>query len=122
MGLLRKRIADKVGERKYRIFPYVQRHEFENLLFSRVDDFSILPEADSNAIQTLRGIRSNFWTPEDINDNKDTAPSKRIKSAIPRFHKVNSGPSIARRTGLEKTRAECPRFNEWIKKLENPTI
>ena len=61
-----------------RVFPYVQRHEFEGLLFSDVSVFAGLVEAPDGSVEALQNIRSQFQTPEDINDNKDTAPSKRI--------------------------------------------
>ena len=68
------------------VFPYVQRHEFEGLLFSDVDAFTRLIGVSHTSIQTLRDIRSQFPTPQDINDNKETAPSKRIKKVIPRYN------------------------------------
>ena len=51
--------------------------------------------------------------------NADTAPSNRIKSVIPGYQKVVDGTLIARETGLDTIRAECPRFAEWLAKLES---
>ena len=59
-----------------RVLPYVQRHEFEALLFSDVSAFFVLPFASDGSVQALREIRDQFLTPEDINDSPDTAPSK----------------------------------------------
>lgn len=61
-----------------KVFPYVQRHEFEGLLFSDVDAFAKLIGVSHTSIQALRNIRLQFLTPEDINDNENTAPSKRM--------------------------------------------
>ena len=103
------------------VFPYVQRHEFEGLLFSDVDSFSTLGLAgvDAACLQRLRQIRDHFETPEDINDNRNTAPSKRIATLIPRYRKRLHGPPVAEATGLERIRAECPRFNQWVTRLES---
>ena len=104
------------------VFPYVQMHEFEGLLFSDMDAFEraiqvlgVTPET----IEKLRNIRRQFQTPEDINDNSETAPSKRIKKLIPRYNKKVHGPLIAAETGLDVIRAECPLFDEWVTRLES---
>lgn len=100
-----------------KVFPYIQQHEFEGLLFSDVDAFTKLIGISHTSIQALRNIRLQF-TPEDIN-NKDTAPSKRIKKVIPRYKKTVDGPLLAMEIGLAKIRAECPRFNDWVTSLES---
>lgn len=102
-----------------KVFPYIQLHEFEGLLFSDVDAFTKLIGISHTSIQALRNIRLQFKTPEDINDNKDTAPSKRIEKVIPRYKKTVDGPLLAMEIGLVKIRAECPRFNGWVTSLES---
>lgn len=117
---LRQKINDKIGRNwnETRIFPYVQRHEVEGLLFSRVDVFKSLPYASEESIKELQKIRLKFETPEDINDSKETAPSKRIKQLIPRYSKHGNSPPLAEEIGLEAIRAECPRFNAWVGHME----
>ncbi len=104
-----------------RVFPYIQRHEFEGLIFSDVDGFSGLGIAgvDDRCLQQLRRVRDAFKTPEDINDDGATAPSKRIQTLIPRYSKRLHGPLVAEATGLERIRAECPRFHRWLTRLES---
>ena len=104
-----------------RVFPYIQPHEFEGLIFSDVDGFSALgiADIDDHCLQQLRRIRSFFKTPEDINDDGATAPSKRIANLIPRYRKRLHGPLVAEATGLERIRAECPRFDRWLTRLES---
>ena len=99
--------------------PYVQRHEFEGLLFSRVDAFTTLPQVSQEILQELTAIRKEYHTPEDINDNPDTAPSKRITQLIPRYNKRVNGPGIARQIGLTTIRNQCPRFDSWLTRLES---
>ena len=102
-----------------RVFSYVQRYEFEGLLFSDVSAFEGLIDVPVDSVKALHDIRTRFYTPEDINDDKDTAPSKRIKSLIPSYNKVVDGSLLAMEMGLNKIRAECPRFNAWVTRLEN---
>lgn len=100
------------------IIPYVQMHEFEGLLFSDVAAFADVTLVSENHVEQLREIRSQFPTPEDIDDGKETAPSKRILQVIPRYQKVVDGPLIAATTGLGRIRTECPRFGRWLTHLE----
>ena len=102
-----------------RIFPYIQRYEFEGLLFSDVESFRPIPEVDEECLEKLGQIRQQFETPEHINDNSTTAPSKRIEALIPQYNKVLHGPLVAGETGLDSMRNECPRFNEWLSRLES---
>ena len=73
---LRGEIGRVVGDGwdEQRVFPYVQMHEFEGLLFSDVSAFASLIGATTESVDALRAIRAQFPTPEQINDNSDTAP------------------------------------------------
>ena len=102
------------------VVPYVQMHEFEGLLFSAPKTFeTIIGSASSQAIRRLEDIRSQFPTPEHINDNTLTAPSKRISEVIPTYRKRLHGPTLANEMGLAVIRRECPRFNDWLSQLES---
>lgn len=116
---IRAGVEETTGWLGDRLVPYVQRHEFEGLLFSDVSAFEDLPDIPPQAVQSLRDIRSAFATPEEINDSEQTAPSKRIADEVSRYQKRVHGPLIAEKAGLEKIRAECPRFNDWLVRLEN---
>jgi hypothetical protein len=58
-----------------KFIPYVQMHEFEALLFSSPNE---LAESlgDQRLSATFQAIRNEFPTPEEINDNYDTCPSR----------------------------------------------
>ena len=104
-----------------RTVPYVQRYEFEGLLFSNVEAFSVI-EASNEFLQALRNVRIRFPTPEDINDHPETAPSKRIAKVMQKhgtrgYSKMRDGFLVADETGLDVIRQECPRFNGWIERL-----
>ncbi len=115
--LLARRIRQKTSGPKV-VIPYVQKHEFEGLLFSDVTAFDNVVHISNRRIERLKEIRSQFPTPEDINDNPATAPSKRIAGVIPSYRKRLHGPQMAKKMGSEKIRAECPRFDEWVIRLE----
>jgi Domain of unknown function (DUF4276) len=100
-----------------RFLPYLQLHEFEGLLFSDPAAF-----ADGIKQQLLRGpfeaVRAAFATPEDINDNANTAPSKRVLSLYPGYRKPLDGTLAAKAVGINRMRQECPHFRSWIEQLE----
>ena len=114
LGRVREKIGSGWDERK--VLPYVQRHEFEALLFADVAAFLCI-DVDEEGIGRLQRIRSRFDTPEDINDDHDTAPSKRI-SQIVQYSKVADAPVVAAEIGLAKMRSACPRFGAWLARLE----
>ena len=104
-----------------RVVPYVQRHEFEGLLFSDVSVFARLTGGHDDAVAALRAIRAQFPTPEDINDRYETAPSRRIERVIDAYNKRVDGPLLAEDMGLATIRAECRRFDRWVASLESLT-
>jgi len=58
-------------------------------------------------------------SPESINDGLTTAPSKRLKTNIPVYDKVNDGAELSSLIGLAAIRGKCPRFNAWLSTLES---
>ena len=114
---MREEVSNQWDERK--VIPYVQKHEFEGLLFSDVSAFgAVMMDDPDQGIARLQAIRTRVQTPEDINDNPHTAPSKRIISMIPGYRKRLHGPLVAGEIGLTVTRRECPRFDNWLMQLE----
>ena len=102
----------------YRFLPYIQFHEFETLLFSEPNKFSTYYEDD--IVEELNQIFYSFnQNPEQINDGKDTAPSKRIKKIIPKYNKVYDGNIMALEIGINKMLEKCQHFATWIDKLKN---
>lgn len=121
--LVKEAVREKVRHdwNRTRVLPYVQRYEFEALLFSDPRAFSVLRYASEEAVSDLRSIGLQYATPEEIDDSPDMAPSKRIQRAIPRYDKVVDGSRVAKAIGLELIRAKCRRFNEWVTGLESLT-
>ena len=104
--------------REDRVFAYVQMHEFEALLFSDVRALVRAAAAAPDAERKLAEARDQFASPEEINDRSDTAPSKRITGAVPGYDKVLGGSLAAEAVGLDAMRRECPRFGDWLTRLE----
>jgi hypothetical protein len=106
----------------HRFRPYIQMHEFEGLLFSNVEAFRLLYNVRDEHIDRLRVIRQGFNTPEDIINSKETSPSHRLEDLKIGYRKVEFGPILARKIGLNVIRTECQRFNHWIIWLENVVL
>ncbi len=112
-------IAMKMGSNfdRKRFVPYVVMHEFEALLFSDCDAFGQgIDRPDLSG--ELRKIRDRFRNPEKINDSPDGAPSKRLKRLIRGYEKPLYGNVAALEIGIETMRSECPRFKDWLRRLE----
>ena len=69
-----------------RLLPYLQVHEYEGLLFSDPEVFATALGKDALSPQ-LRKIRDSVSSPEEINDNPNTAPSKRVSDLYPSYQK-----------------------------------
>ncbi|KAA3600526.1 MAG: DUF4276 family protein [Candidatus Scalindua sp. AMX11] len=101
-----------------RFLGYLSLHEFEGLLFSSPHIIAITLNAQDREIEINR-IRESFSSPEEINDNPETAPSKRLLDIFPRYNKVFYGSTIAHRIGIKTIRSKCQHFHEWMTALEN---
>lgn len=118
-GALRGDVEQGLGRRfdATRFIPYVQMHEFEGLLFSQ-PEVAATGMFEPDIAPPLRAIRDSFGTPEDINDDRKTAPSKRIEQILPKYDKKIQGNLAALAIGLEAIRLACPLFGEWVAILE----
>jgi len=100
------------------LIPYIQMHEFEALLFSDPEKLA-RSSAYLRAIDPLTKILEEAGEPEAINDNTETAPSKRIQKHIRSYQKTINGIIAAKEIGIETMREKCPHFRGWIDKLES---
>ncbi len=100
-----------------RFIPYVAMYEFEALLFSDCSTFGRSIERE-DIVSDLERIRRAFVSPEAIDDSPTGAPSKRIARLIADYNKPFHGNIAALEIGVEKMRAECPHFAEWLDALE----
>lgn len=111
-----RKYGDYQAERRF--IPYMAMHEFEALLFS---DEAILAQALDVEIEQVTAIIAACGEPEQINNSRETAPSKRLNQLKQsgKFKKTTEGISIAEQIGVEKMRLRCPLFNQWLNQLES---
>ncbi|MBK6771827.1 MAG: DUF4276 family protein [Ignavibacteria bacterium] len=114
---LEKSCSEDINELRY--IPYIQLHEFEGLLFTKMDGFELIPAINNDPIKIseLQEILINYPNPELINEGSITAPSKRLSNIIPGYRKPLYGPIIALENTLESVLEKCPRFKNWIDTL-----
>jgi Domain of unknown function (DUF4276) len=93
-------------------------HEYEGLLFSDPVAFAS-SIYKPNLAEPFQAIRNQFQSPEDINDDPNTAPSKRVLELYPSYRKLLDGTRAAQAVGIVSIRRECPHFNDWVTRLES---
>jgi hypothetical protein len=105
-------------DERRRFLPYIQQYEFEALLYSSpaavANEFleqSKIPEMEET-------VRKHDGA-ENINDGRDTCPSRRLKTMFPSYDKTLHGPALCQKIGLATLRDRCPRFGAWIHSLES---
>ena len=113
ISALEEALANKVNDRRF--IPYIQRHEFEALVFSSNKGFEKYCDKDLS-VQTAAIVEA-FNNPEDINSSPETAPSKRLLALIPSYDKVILGNLLALEVGMDTILARCPRFAKWVQNL-----
>ncbi|RUM46740.1 MAG: hypothetical protein DSY80_01670 [Desulfocapsa sp.] len=101
-----------------RFIPYVAVHEFEAMLFSDVDLLSVKLNINKEQVEQ---VLAEYGEPEAINNNPETAPSKRLDgwSVNGKFPKTTTGIVIARQIGIPTIREKCPLFDDWLTTIEN---
>ncbi len=100
-----------------RFIPYVAVHEFEAMLFSDIDLLSASLNVNR---ETVEQVLREYGEPEAVNNNPETAPSKRLDawSLNGKFPKTTTGIVIARQIGIQKIREKCPIFDNWLWTIE----
>ena len=104
------------------LIPYIQKYEFETLLFSSPEYYEEL--LDTKAKNSLEDTVNQFCGEiENINNSKETAPSKRITKIFndsdEEYDKVFYGFMICEEIGLTQILDKAPRFKAWIKKISS---
>jgi hypothetical protein len=104
-----------------RLIPHIQLHEFETILLCEPGHLALVYEDADAGITALRAAVAEAKSPELVNDGPTTAPSKRILSHFPRYHREKTiiGAELAYCVGIDTTRRLCPHFDGWLKALES---
>ena len=97
------------------LIPYIQRHELEALMFSDRSGFELVID-DVSKLQQIDKILDQYPNPEDINNNPNSAPSKRLQKIFS-YDKTGDGELIFDMIGIDSILEKCPRFAEWLTKI-----
>lgn len=90
-------------------------NEFEALLFS---DTSLLASSLGIDVALIDETLRVYGSPEAINTRPDKIPSRQIANWLDgRYIKTVQGVAIADKIGIDKMRAACPNFDDWLNRL-----
>jgi Domain of unknown function (DUF4276) len=112
---LEQEMGKDIGHKNF--IPNLLVHEFEGLLYSNPEAFS--KWFGESVVSTLQAERNAFPSPEHINDNPLTAPSKRIRNCCNGYDKPMHGSLLAIDIGLDTIRQQCQHFNLWLLNVES---
>jgi len=119
---LELKISNLFASRK--LIPYIQQYEFETLLFSKPAYYEEY-FSEASARTKFEEIVNSCGGVEEINNSKETAPSKRISNIFNQYNehydKVFHGYSIVEDIGLDTILLQCTRFREWVETIQNLT-
>lgn len=108
-----------------KVIPYIQKYEFETLLFSKPEYFTEYFGNDKVTIKMQEMIDEKIDI-ELINDSPHTAPHKRLEELFrledEQYDKVFHGEGIAYDIGLNQIRENAKRFNKWIDTILDKAI
>ena len=103
-----------------RFIPYIQKYEYEALLFADIVGFEYLLD-EQTELEAIKRIMEQYPNPEDINGGNTTAPSKRL-SNIFNYNKTSDSNEVLTMIGFDTIYGKCPRFKEWFDKLEDEIL
>ncbi|MFN9572402.1 MAG: DUF4276 family protein [Betaproteobacteria bacterium] len=114
---IERRIHASLGDLP-RLFPYLQRHETEALLF--IDPALTARVAlQASTASRIEAHRHGFASVEDINLDPQGAPSKRLQSVLGNYAKPQLAPTVVQRLGVPRVREACRRWALWVGWLES---
>ena len=111
---MKQRVADMLEPSCF--LPYIKRHEIETLMYTSMDGFEFVVDEEEQ-LDAIRSIIEQYPNPEDIDGGPDTAPSKRLMNIFP-YAKTTDGEMILEVLEIDDIRSKCPRFHDWLTKLE----
>jgi len=98
--------------------PYIQKHEFEALLFCDATVFNMEHEG---IVASIRAVLNQIPNPEEINTTESGHPAKRLESIFAthkkKYVKGADAVAYAEMIGIDTMLAKCPRFCAWVEKL-----
>ncbi len=116
VDFMENKFSNDVNHNKF--LPYLQLHEFEALVFACEDQLKVIFIDTPGKISLVSVINNSFNSPEEINENPNSAPSKRLKKIFPDYQKTLHSQLILSQTNIQNLRTKCSHFNSWLTKLE----
>ncbi len=115
--VLEASISEDISNRRF--IPHIQLYEYETLLFSDIYAIdNVIGINSPSQKEKLQEIIRIAGEPEKINDNPNTAPSKRLHHVYPSYQKNPHNILIIKKIPLDHIRSTCPHFNSWLTTLE----
>jgi hypothetical protein len=100
-----------------RFLPHLTLHELEAWVFADPSRCSWVL-GDDHVVGRLNELREQHSGAENINENPETAPSRRILDLVPRYQKTIHGPMAISEIGMDAVRAACPHADRWLTQLQ----
>ncbi|MFN8077698.1 MAG: DUF4276 family protein [Kineosporiaceae bacterium] len=112
-----RHVEEAIGAqlRDERLVPHVVLHEIETWVLASLDHSGAhLP---ANAVRQLQDAVAAAGEPELVNDDPNSAPSKRILRASPTYGKIQGAAAIIGAAGFPHVLATCPHTRDWVDRL-----
>ena len=90
------------------------------MLFSNIERVVEAFNNRETCLDKMKSVLAEFHNIEEINEGGDTHPSSRILKIFNDYQKALHGPLITGRIGIDRIRAACRHFDEWLGLMENP--
>jgi hypothetical protein len=100
-----------------RFVPHLTLHEAESWVFAAREQLGDLC-GDRTITAKLQRDVDEAGGAEMVNDNPNTAPSKRLMRYWPGYIKTIDGPRVIAELGLTNLRAQCPHLDSWLAQFE----
>jgi hypothetical protein len=103
----------------HRFVPHLVLHELEAWVFAAPACLEPwMFDDDDDVTMAIAVIARAYAGPEHINEDPATAPSKQLLRAFTAYQKALHGPLAISAIGIDRIRAVCPHFDQWLVRLE----
>lgn len=102
----------------YKFIPFLMLHEFEMLVFANSSSIPDALGAEKGIAEQVEAILNMYTSPEEINDDPNTAPSKRLKKIFPAYEKTLHSSLVLMDAKIDIIRKQCRHFDEWLRLIE----
>ncbi|MCP5063170.1 MAG: DUF4276 family protein [Ignavibacteriae bacterium] len=114
---LEEEFSKDISNKKF--IPYLQLHEFEALIFANYGNLVNAFPGKKDELEKIELINKQFQSPEEINENPNTAPSKRLEKIYGNYQKIFHSQLVLIDSNITDLRRKCSHFDNWLTKLES---